>query len=89
MLSQKGLLESIKRRVKMAEKEVFPPQFTEGGLRLPYTPSDEEMENCGYAAGSKAKCPRKKGERQMVIGGPSSLIDCSACRYHAGNIPIK
>ncbi len=74
---------------QMSGKEVFPLQFTEGGLRLPYIPSDEEMENCGYAAGSKAKCPRKKGERKMIIGGPSPLIDCSTCHYHAGNIPIK
>jgi len=65
------------------------PVHKEGGIRLPHIPNNSEMENCGYAARKKAECPRKKGKRQMVIGGPAPLIDCSTCQYHPENIPIK
>ena len=70
------------------EKEAFPPQFTRGGVQLPYTPTDEEMENCVYARKAGIICPRKEGKRQMVVGGPMPLIDCSTCPYHPGNMPI-
>lgn len=70
------------------KKEVFPSQFTKGGVQVPYTPTDEEMENCTYAEKGDITCPRKEGKRQMVAGGPMPLIDCSTCSYHPGNMPV-
>lgn len=71
------------------KKKVFPPAHTGGGLALPYSPTDEEMENCEYAKRANAVCPRKKGERQFVTGGPCPLIDCASCPHHPENQPIR
>jgi len=69
--------------------EIFPPSHTGGGVRLPYIPTKEEMENCGYAKNRKSICPRKRGERNIVAGGYSPLIDCCSCPYHPMNIPMR
>ena len=69
-------------------KEIFPEPFTKGGVQLPHIPTDEEMENCGYARKASAVCPRKERKQQMVAGGPMPPINCSTCEYHQWNMPI-
>ena len=68
--------------------EVFPESHTRGGIRISHIPTEEEMENCGYLKKRKAICPRKRGERQLVVDGYAQLIDCFSCPYHPINITI-
>ena len=70
------------------EPDVFPPAHTPGGIVMPHKPTEQEMENCGYARRKETVCPRKIGRRQPIFGGPAPLIDCASCPYHSHNIPI-
>ncbi len=69
--------------------DCFPSSHTGGGVRLPHIPTEEEMDNCGYAKRKEAVCPRKKGERQPIAGGPAPLIDCASCPHHPTNMLVR
>jgi len=63
--------------------KVFPLQYkTEGGARVPYVPTKNDMKNCGYADLTGGECPRK-------IGGSAPLMNCADCSLHPGNIPSR
>jgi len=68
--------------------DIFPLAHTSGGIILPYVPTENEMNNCGYARKKEATCPRKRGQRQLIIGGFAPLIDYGSCPYHWHNMPI-
>ena len=74
----------------MTAKARFPPAFTdEGGVQVPYWPSEREMKNCAWAKRAKAECPRKKGETAGPIGGPQDLVTCASCSYHPWRLVVS
>lgn len=59
-----------------------PPAYTEGGLHVPYQPTENERKNCSHAP-EDHDCNKIL---KSTLGGRSHTIICNECPYHPSNV---